>query len=175
MLDTSTMAAAIAALSTVIIVVVTVSQFILQRKKHQHEIEVANANYQVALFEKRIETVFSIEQMMGEFFKTGRPSVEAALKLRYQVRHADYLFPEKSLGFIKELIDKAFEHQRAKDRWEPLRERAYNREELTDGEEKEKVEALAEMHRLERWFLEQCREERLKAEFDQYLKLPESL
>lgn len=162
-------------LATCVIALFTVALFILQAWQHQHDKKVAGANYKLALFDKRMETYRHIEQFIGEFLREGGPPIEAALKLRYETRSAHFLFPDQPLKFVEEIVEKSFKHSLAKSEWEPLRARAWGGEELSGEETKKKKAHLKDQHDIEDWFIQQLNEGRLKAEFDPYLALPETL
>jgi len=162
-------------LATLAIAVFTIALFILQFFQHRHDKKVARANYKLALFERRMEIFNAIEDMFSQFWRDGRPPLDAAVKLRHAARNAEFIFPEKPLQFIEEIIEKSFEHRKATLNWEPLRKRAYDGEVLSKNEVRHKKLALAERQVVESWFHQQTEDKRLKIEFGPYLKLPESV
>ena len=72
-------------------------------------------------------------------------------------------------------MKKGFEHRKAYNNWEPLRKRAWDREELSPEENEKKEHNLENMHELEQWFLDQIQNHRLKNDFEPYLKMPDEL
>ncbi|MGX1495568.1 hypothetical protein ACSSV1_000589 [Labrenzia sp. MBR-25] len=162
-------------LATIVIALFTIAMFILQYRQHAHSKSVAHANYQLALYEKRIAIFFQIEDALRQFMRDGRPSFEEAAKLRYNARLAHFLFPPQPLKFVEELVTRALRHRVCDRVWEPLRERSFNGEELSPEEITRRDEALKEMHEIEDWFHAQIENSRLQSEFEPFLKLPETL
>jgi len=153
----------------------TVALVILQVFQHHHDKRVARANYMLALHERRMEIFNAIEDMFGEFWREGQPSMEAASKLRHAARNAEFIFPEEPLQFMEEIVTKSFEHRRATTKWEPLRARSWDGEPLSPEEVEQRNQALEKRTAVENWFHQQSDDGRLKREFGPYLKLPESI
>ena len=162
-------------IATCMIAVFTVALFALQYSQHRHDKKIANANYKMALFDKRMQFYYAIEEFFKEFWREGGPPIEAAVKLRFEARTAHFLFPKEPIKFIEELVQKSFEHQNAKIRWEPIRKKAWEGEELSAEETAQKEKLLNEMRAVERWFHQQTEEGRLQAEFEPFLVLPDTL
>jgi len=162
-------------IATVVIALFTVALFGLQFLQHRHDKKVSRANYALALYEKRLEVYFEIERFLGAFLHEANAPVEAAIDLRLKCRNARFLFSDKPLAFIDELFKKSFALTRAEEKWEPLRARAFGGEKLLPDENLELEDALNERREIRDWFNEQILQGRLAAEFDPYLKLPESL
>jgi hypothetical protein len=166
----------VAVFATCVIAFFTIALFVLQFLQHRHEKKVSRANYALALYEKRLEVYFEIEQFFSVFFREGRVTSDAVSNLRHKCRNARFLFPDKPLAFVDEIVEKSFQLGRAEFRWEPLRERAEHDRGVLSPKERENLEdALNEMHGIASWFRDQINQGRLAAEFDPYLKLPESL
>ena len=55
--------------ATVVIAFVTIAMFVLQHFKNQHEKKVQRANYQLALFEKRMEVYSEIQEFLHLFMR----------------------------------------------------------------------------------------------------------
>ena len=164
-----------ATIANLVIAGVTIALFVLQYRQHLHSKKIANANHKVALFDKRTEVFFDIEEFFRGFYREGRPSAESAAQLRYKARNAHFLFPDKPLQFVEEITRKAFEHNQANIVWEPLRARAFAGEELTPQEVETKDAALGKMHDIQNWFIQQMEDGRLQREFEPYIKLPETI
>lgn len=165
----------VATSATVVIAVLTASLFILQYRQHRHAKRVSNANYQLALFDKRIETFYMVRKIMTNYFRDGQPSFEDAMKLRSHSQTAVFLFPDDVVELLNEMADKAVRHHTLSKKWEPLRARAFSGQLLSNEEEKAKDEALDSMHEIEDWFLELTRSSRLSDTVNKHLKLPEKL
>jgi hypothetical protein len=161
--------------ATCIIAGFTVGLFILQWFQHRHDKKVANATYKVTLFEKRMAVYFEIEKNLQEFMREGGPPMEATLALRYNARNAHFVFPKEAIAFVDELVEKGFEHHRAELKWEPLRKRAWEGEDLSDQENEALQNALDKKHEIEDWFMQQVQDKRLEAALGPYLILPSAL
>lgn len=164
-----------ATLATISIAILTFFLFWIQFFQHRHERRTSSANYKVALFDKRLNVFDNIEEYFSSFMREGRPSIEEVMKLRAKVRNANFLFPPEPLKFVQEVVNKSFEYQKFYLVREPLRERAWNKEELSEEEVARKDAALERMHAIQNWFLEQIQSERLRKEFSPYISLPQSL
>jgi hypothetical protein len=162
-------------IATIVIATFTVVLVLLQGWQICHQRKVARVNYLVTLHDRRMDVFNNVEDMFGEFWREGKPPVDAAIKLRHATRNAEYIFPDGPLQFIKEIVAKSFEHKRATNRWEPLRERSFAGELLSDEETVQKETALAERISIEDWFHQQNDNGRLKREFGPYLTLPETI
>lgn len=158
-----------------VIAAFTICLFFLQWRQHSHAKKLNRANYRLALFEKRMQTFFHIEEFFKEFNRDGKPSIEAAVRLRYNARTAHFLFPPHPLKFVDEIVTRSFEYYRAQLAWEPLRKRAWEGEQLTPEEVAAKKKHLEDMHEQQGWFHAQGEAERLQKEFAPYLLLPESV
>nr|WP_321511651.1 hypothetical protein [uncultured Celeribacter sp.] len=162
-------------IATVIIACLTFCLFFLQYRQHRHDKLVTNANYKLALHDKRLETLQEIKEVLGNLFRAGEPSLEDAFRLRQHLQTARYVFPGEVTDFIEEMSSKAFEHYKQVQIWEPLRKRAFNGETLSAHENKTKEDALAKAHEIERWFFDLARGTRLNDKLDPYLMLPTTL
>lgn len=161
--------------ATCIIAGFTIALFILQWLQHQHDKKLANANYKVTLFDKRMEVYFEIEKNLQEFLCEGGPPMGSTLALRYNSRNAHFVFPKQAIAFVDELVQKGLEHHRAERQWEPLRARAWAGEDLSENEKEVLKAALDKKHEIEDWFVQQVENKRLEAVLGPYLILPSSL
>ncbi len=50
-------------MANIAIACVTVALFVLQFRQHSHNKKIANANHKIALFDKRSQTLFDIEDL----------------------------------------------------------------------------------------------------------------
>lgn len=100
--------------ATTVIALFTIAMFVLQFRQHQHDKKVANAKYKFALFDKRLQVYYTIEKFIREFWKHGRPTMDATRELRFNARTAHFLFPKQVLSFVDELVEKGFVYERAK-------------------------------------------------------------
>ena len=64
-------------IATSVIAMFTIALFILQFRQHRHSVKVNRANYQLALFDKRMETYSAIEEFLKTFWREGQPKLEA--------------------------------------------------------------------------------------------------
>ncbi len=161
--------------ATIIIAVLTLCVFVLQYRQHRHNKIVTNANYQIALFDKRMETYHEVRQVMTNFFRDGQPSLNDAFKLRNHAQTARFLFPTSVISFLETIADKAFEHHKHGIIWEPLRKRSSKGEELTEQEIVKRDSALDAKHEIEDWFLDLVQSAKFSNVIDPHLKLPDKL
>lgn len=147
----------------------------LQKNQHLRDQRASDANYRLSLFHMRVEIYEAVQSFLAEFITEGRPTVAAAVKLRRHARNARFLFPAEVQAFVAELAKKGFDYQRAYLLREPLRERAYNKELLTESEAHTKDACLAEMHAIEDWLTEVWESGRYLSVFEPFLTLPETL
>jgi hypothetical protein len=161
--------------ATVLIAILTSFVFLLQILQHRHNRRVTNANYMLALHEKRLETFFAIRGVMNRVFRDGKPTIEDAFRLREQAQTAKYLFPEDVIHLLEEIADNAHEHHRQHQIWQGLRKRATEANNLTDDETKAQKEALDEKYKIEKWFFDLIQGTELNDVLDPYLVLPDSL
>lgn len=162
-------------IATVAIAAFTAGLFILQFRQHEHDKVVARANYQLALFDKRMALYSEIDDFLIKFSQDGKPDFKEAMRMRYNADAARFIFQDGPIKFLDEIAERAKLHYFANRKWEPLRERAWNKEELTEEENKKKENYLAQMQEVEDWFHDQLAEFRLVKEFEPYLRLPDSL
>ena len=160
---------------TVVIAFVTFAMFVLQYYKNHHEKKVQRANYQLALFEKRMEVYSEIQEFLHLFMRDIKPSIEQMFKLRKNTENAHFLFPKTTLNLINEIADKSISYRYYERVSEPLRERAFNGENLTEEEMEKKEISLNKMRQIESWFNQQIEGNRLRKEFERFLSLPDSL
>ena len=174
------------AISSAVIAVFTALLFLWQKRQFNHDKEVherqfefdkkvQNANYKLALYDHRMKVYGAIEDCLAEFLRLGKPEVTAVLKLRYKARNASFMFPEEAFKFVDEIVEKGLKHNLAREIREPLRERAHNEEELTSEEEATKNSNHEIMVEIQRWFMDQISIDRLRKDFEPYLKLPDKL
>lgn len=161
--------------ATILIAVLTFCVFVLQFLQHRHDKRVSNANYQLALYDKRLETYFAVRKVMANFFRDGQPSIKDAFELRNHAQTAKFLFPPDVICFLEEIATKAFDHNHQQTIWEPLRKRAFEGDELSEDEIVRKEAALKAKHEIEDWFLELVRSSKFSDVIDPHLKLPDSL
>lgn len=162
-------------IATVVIAIFTVVLAGLQWLSWQHNKFVSRANYLVIMHDKRMHVYNAAVEFLKIFMRDGEPNLEDAMALKGKIRNADFLFPEEALGFFEEMVSKSIEHKNAYDRWEPLRARAFDGEVLTAEEQEQKEQALADKMEIERWFLEQITNNRVRTELGPYLKMPASV
>lgn len=163
------------ALATIVIAVFAIVAVRVQWKQNSNAQKIANANYILALHDKRLEYLEKVETYLFQFMREGKPSLEDAVKLRNEIKNARYIFPEQAMHYVKELVDKSAEYHSAYLVWEPLRERSWHGENLSEEEESHKISSLEKMHTITKWFVQQIENEHLRTELDKYLRLPASL
>jgi len=93
-------------------------------------------------------------------------------RLRHNLRHAHFLFPDENLLFVDEIIQKTFEWQSAYLKWEPLRKRAWEGEDLDEEEINEKKTNLKTMHEIEKYFRKIHDEKVIEKNLGLFLRLP---
>lgn len=147
----------------------------LQDSQNRHDREVAAATYKLSLFHLRAEVFEGVQAYVAEFVTEGRPSVEAAAKLRRHARNARFLFPAEVQAFVAELAKKGFDYQRAYLLREPFRERARHGEVLTEAEARARDACHAEMQAIDDWLTEVWESGRYLSVFEPFLMLPETL
>jgi len=162
-------------ISPVVIACFTILLFFQHCSQLRHDKRVSRANYALALYEKRLEVYFEIEKILNVFLREARVPLDASTSFRRNCRNARFLFPEGPLEFVAELFEKSLDLECAQDEWEPLRARANRDGALSPADKEAEAHARKKMHDVQHWFRDQINLGRLAAEFDPYLKLPESL
>ena len=170
-----TVATVLATLSTIIIAAFTAALFKLQSRQHRHEKAVRQAHYKLALFDKRMEVYFALEEMLRGFLKAGHPPFEDVRKLMHETRNADFLFSGELLTFLQEIIDKSLEYHRLSKSWEHLDNKSAATADMTEEEKLEHKKAQDKMGEIAIWFARIVDNDRLKQELGPYLKLPEAV
>ncbi len=90
------------------------------------------------------------------------------------MRNAHFLLPEEGMILVDEMVKKTAQWEVAHSVWEPLRARAWAKEELSDEENSKKEGALKKMHEIQDWFWKEAAK-RIQENFEPYLKLPPSV
>lgn len=179
-------------IATVVIAFFTVVMALLQWRPNCHNKKVARANYALALHQQRLELVYAVEEFLGEFFKTGEPSLEKVARLRYQFRHASLIFPKDAIAPIDEFFDQSGKHYVLKAELERLISdripvRSSDEPERTDAEEearrieleKQISDTRDKMYEIVKWMLAQTEGGVTEAEWfkpmRKYMELPPSL
>lgn len=147
----------------------------LQARQNRHDQQTAEANYKLGLFHMRAEVFDAVQGYVSEFVTEGRPTVEAAVRLRRHGRNARFLFPPEVQTFVNELSARAFEYQRAYLLREPLRTKTAAGLALSDEEKAAAQARLDEMRAIEDWLTEIWESGRYSRIFAPFLTLPESL
>lgn len=161
--------------ATVVIAIFTAMLVVLQWQSWCHSKIVSRANYQVTLHDKRMDVFNAVEEMLHCFSAHGQPKIEYVQKYRKRIQSAHFLFPPDALSFANEIMDQSLEHHMAHIRYEPLRERAWNRELLTEVEERQLNLNRKRMQEIERWFHVNIENRRVLSEFSPFLNLPANL
>lgn len=147
----------------------------LQETLARREEQAAAANYKLALFHMRVEVYKAAQDYLADFAAEGRPSLEAAVRLRHHARNARFLFPPAVHGFVEDLARKAFDYQAARRRREPLREDAPASNGLTEAERAFAKAERARMQAIEDWLTDVWESGRYLREFEPFLTLPDAL
>lgn len=180
--------------STLVIAAFTAALFVLQRKQHKHDIEVADANYRLALHDKRLEVLSAVEEFVADFYRSGDPSLDKAAEMMFRLRDADLLFPKDALEPIKEFKRQAGRYYVLKSRVDHLRgiiatevydgteseeARAERRDKEVEEAYREVSEKLDKMHDIQRWVVDRTDGQRENIEWlkplREYMELPPTL
>ncbi len=114
---------------------------------------------------------FAVEKYLNLVSRNGRPSIDEASEMRFEVRNAAFLFPDRVLEYAEELFKKSNEYNYYENLSEPLR----NRADLNEDEQNRLRECIDNQTTIQQWFFEQLEANSFKIVFSPFLKLPETL
>ena len=169
------LAAWLAGGATLVIAILTWRMERAQRKQQKHDTLISHTNYKMALFERRFFVYMEIMRYIGVYVQKGRPDVSECIRLRQECVSAKFIFPEEVSDFLNDIIDKTFTWQLNYVQWEPLRERGFRTENLTEEERLESGRLLSEMQKIEDWFLNLYQTSKVDTVLGPHLRMPSAL
>lgn len=162
------------ALATVVIAIFSVLTVCVQIRQHEHQKQVANANYQHSLHKDRLQVYYAFRDFHDYLMVNGNPERLAVHEFMAKVRDAKFLFDEDVLQKIDELLDHARQYFRLETRIEALRQ-IDRRRALTAAENEQWNDLFQKLEELETSIFDEMYGKQLDDLFERYLKLPKSL
>ncbi|MCP1200175.1 hypothetical protein [Notoacmeibacter sp. MSK16QG-6] len=152
------------AFATIVIAVFAIVAVCVQWKQNSNAQKIANANYILALHDRRLEFLIAVEKCIAEIATKDQPGFDIAAKLYHQPKNHRYILPGKAQKHVKEIMNRAFEYDQARRELEN-----------TGRDDPSRQQRQIEVTEKLKWFADELDKERLRTELSPYLTLPPSI
>lgn len=135
---------------------------------------IANANYRLALHEKRLSVYVRLQQCASQLISQGTIDDAARREIHQATEDAKFVFGDDVMDYTDRLMVRSFEIMRREFKRQRLSQKI-DRGVATEEDTTAWNQVIDEIHSLENWFLENLTYGRLDEVFSPTLKLPENI
>lgn len=148
--------------------------WLTQLEKNDTDKRVANANYQLALFDKRLEAFLALRLYFAQVNVKGEPETKAFFDLMEVFSRLQFLLPKKQKEYFYETIEKSRLYRAKHQSRKTLIDKQKHGTHLSVQENEKMKTLLQEMYEIQDWTFEQFDDDKFKV-FDEILNMPEDL